>query len=183
MIRQNYPTIKTRQQGAVLFIAIILLLIMTLIGATAMKMTTSEERQSGIIQDIEVAFQRTESNLRGGEQVIKDLSVAPIAKSSPADSLSGGVYQTGPTIGGKTYQNWRNAGHTDFNTAAQGSSTTPLASTDPVFVVEEIAIVSDVLNLGDPPAQIRHFFRITASGTGNDTATHALLQSTYAETY
>ena len=98
MIRQSYPIIKTRQQGAVLFIAIILLLVMTLIGATAMKMTTSEERQSGIIQDIEVSFQRTESNLRGGEQVIKDLPVAPIAKSSPADSLSGGVYQTGPTI-------------------------------------------------------------------------------------
>lgn len=172
-----------RQQGAVLFIAIILLLVMTLIGTAAMKMTTSQERQTGVIQDIEVAFQRTESNLRDGEEIIKTLTAVPIAKASPADSLSGGVYTVGPSIGGKTYQNWYDATHANFKTAAQGSSTTALAATDPVFVVEEIAIISDVLNLGDPPTHIRHFYRITASGTGNDTATHALLQSTYAETY
>lgn len=174
---------SSSQRGTVLFIAIILLLVMTLIGTAAMKMTTSQERQAGIIQDIEVAFQQTETNLRDGEEIIKGLTAAPIAKASPADSLSGEVYSVGPTVGGKIYQNWYDATHANFQTAAQGSSTTPLVATDPVFVVEEIAIVSDVLNLGDPPTQVRHFFRITASGTGNDAATHALLQSTYAETY
>lgn len=180
-MKQSTST-QARQEGAVLFIAIVLLLVMTLIGATAMKMTTSQERQAGIIQDIEVAFQGTEANLRGGEAVVRGQPVAPIAMGSPTDSNNGGVYTAGPTVGTKSYQNWDQASHTNFVTAAAGSGTAPV-DPQPVFIVEEIAIISDVLNLGDPPAQIRHFYRITASGTGQDAATHALLQSTYAEAY
>lgn len=177
---------RSRQSGAVLFIAIVLLLVMTLIGATAMKMTTSQERQAGIIQDIEVAFQETEANLRDGEAEVRSQPVAPIATATPVDSLSGGVYTPGPNIGTIAnpilYHEWPNQRHDRFHSAATGTGTAPNAD-DPVFIVEEIAIISDVLNLGDPPAQIRHFYRITASGTGEDDATHALLQSTFAEVF
>jgi len=59
-------TIK-RKSGAVLIISLIILLLLTLIGATAIQTTSLEEKMAGNLRDKNLAFQAAETALRAGE--------------------------------------------------------------------------------------------------------------------
>ena len=59
-----------QQRGAVLIVGIIFLLIMTMLGITAMQTTTLEERMAGNTRDRGLAFQAAEIALRAGEQEV-----------------------------------------------------------------------------------------------------------------
>lgn len=61
---------RTRQGGVALIVALILLLTMTLIGLTAMRTTTQEERMAGNFRDRNMAFQAAESGLMAGETTV-----------------------------------------------------------------------------------------------------------------
>ncbi|MCX7100437.1 MAG: PilX N-terminal domain-containing pilus assembly protein, partial [Methylobacter sp.] len=52
------------QSGAVLIISLIMLLLLTLIGTTAMQTSTLEEKMAGNLRDRDIAFQAAESALR-----------------------------------------------------------------------------------------------------------------------
>lgn len=62
---------EKHQRGAALVVTLILLLIMSLIGVTAMRSTTEQERMSGAFQDHNRAFQAAESALREGERAVQ----------------------------------------------------------------------------------------------------------------
>lgn len=61
-----------RQSGAVLFVSLILLLVLTLIGVFAMRGTTMEERMAGNMRDHSMGFETGEAGLRDGEQFMED---------------------------------------------------------------------------------------------------------------
>lgn len=61
------PLVIRAQRGIVLVTSLIFLLVLTLIGVTAMQGTTMQERMSGNMQDRNVAFQAAEVALRAGE--------------------------------------------------------------------------------------------------------------------
>ncbi len=56
------------QRGAVLIVGLIILLLMTMIGVTAMQVTTQQERMAGNLRDRNIAFQAAEMALRTGEE-------------------------------------------------------------------------------------------------------------------
>lgn len=64
---RHFLTHTQRQRGAVLIISLIFLLVLTLIGVSAMQGTTMQERMSANMQDRNVAFQASEAALRAGE--------------------------------------------------------------------------------------------------------------------
>ncbi|MBK1647901.1 pilus assembly PilX family protein [Rhabdochromatium marinum] len=55
------------QQGMVLVIGLIFLLLMTVIGVTSIQTTTLDERMAGNLRDKNIAFQAAEAALREGE--------------------------------------------------------------------------------------------------------------------
>ncbi len=59
--------IAVYQSGAVLIISLIILLLLTLIGATAIQTTSLEEKMAGNLRDENLAFQAAETALRAGE--------------------------------------------------------------------------------------------------------------------
>lgn len=59
---------ETRQHGTALVVALVFLLLMTLIGVTAMQTTTLQERMAGNERDRNLAFQAAEAALRAGEE-------------------------------------------------------------------------------------------------------------------
>ena len=63
-----------RERGAVLIVALLFLVMLTLLGVTAMTGTTMEERMAGNARDASVAFQAAESALRDAR---RDLSCYP----------------------------------------------------------------------------------------------------------
>jgi type IV pilus assembly protein PilX len=63
------------QQGAVLIVALLFLVILTLLGLTAMSGTTMEERMSGNSRDMNVALQAAEAALRDARRDINRLPI------------------------------------------------------------------------------------------------------------
>ncbi|TVT45770.1 MAG: hypothetical protein FHP94_18015 [Denitromonas halophila] len=62
-----YTSAHTRQRGSALIVGIILLLVMTMLGLTAMQTTSMEERMAGNMRDRDLATQAAEMALRAGE--------------------------------------------------------------------------------------------------------------------
>lgn len=56
-----------RQQGAVLFVALVFLLLLTLLGLTASSTSILQERMTGGMRNAQLATMGTETALRGGE--------------------------------------------------------------------------------------------------------------------
>ncbi len=61
----------SRQRGAVLLVALIMLLLLTILGAAAMRDTNLQERMAGNMRDHNLAFQAAEAALRFAEQEVK----------------------------------------------------------------------------------------------------------------
>ena len=71
-------TPRIRQTGAILVVSLLLLLVLTMLGLTAMQMTRMEERMSGNTRDRDIAFQGAEAGLREGEAQLETLTEEPI---------------------------------------------------------------------------------------------------------
>ncbi|MGA9342311.1 MAG: PilX N-terminal domain-containing pilus assembly protein [Rhodanobacteraceae bacterium] len=61
-----------RSRGAVLFVALIMLLLLTLLGVTAAQVTVMQERMSGNFRVQQLAFERSESALAAGRDIARD---------------------------------------------------------------------------------------------------------------
>ncbi|NCT67348.1 MAG: hypothetical protein GXC76_06855 [Rhodanobacteraceae bacterium] len=66
--RPGFP----RSRGAVLFIALIMLLLLTILGVTAMQVTLLQERMSGNFRAQQQAFERSEGRMAEGRSKVSD---------------------------------------------------------------------------------------------------------------
>jgi type IV pilus assembly protein PilX len=172
----NFPS---RQHGAVLVVALLMLLVMTVLGVTAMQMSRMEERMAGNSRDINLAFQGAEAGLRDGEERLRILLVRPptcaVALCGvwrknflPADLRA----QTDP---------WWTSSAIEFGVT--GTREVTGTTRDPLDVVEDLGFVPDSLSVGHGPPEGRNFYRVTAQSTGASPSAQALLESTYAKRY
>ncbi len=60
-----------KQRGVVLLVCLIMLLVLTVLGVTAMSGSTLQERMAGGARDYNVAFQAAEASLRVGEAYVR----------------------------------------------------------------------------------------------------------------
>jgi len=90
-------TCKQKQSGVVLVISLIMLLLLTIIGVTAMQVTGLEEKMAGNNKDKNVAFQAAEAALRDSEQDIKSSRVSGLT-SMDASCTNGLCYNSGTTF-------------------------------------------------------------------------------------
>lgn len=74
-------TMPVRQRGIVLFVALIMLVVMSILGISSIRGIALEEKMSGISYDQSLAFQAAEAALRAGEQAAISLA----AGSEPAE--------------------------------------------------------------------------------------------------
>src|SRR5688572_33183181 len=65
-----------RERGAVLIVALLFLVMLTMLGITAMTGTTMEERMAGNARDNSVAFQAAEAALRDARRDLGEWAVA-----------------------------------------------------------------------------------------------------------
>lgn len=166
----------TRQQGAVLFIGLIMLLIMSLIAITGMQSATLEERMAGNTRDNMVAFQAAEAALKAGEAL---LDSGTLTLNLFDDDGSDGFYDnTYATIWSAIdWDNTDSRTYTGFNPEN--------VSTPPRFVIQRIAetqvapkVVLENYGEGDVSKTVQ-IFRLTSRGTGGSDNTAVVLQSVY----
>lgn len=155
------------QSGSVLIIALVFLLLLTLIGVTAMQSTTLEERMAGNTRDSNVAFQAAEAALREAEAYLQSAVVGPF-------NGSGGLYQ--PADAGDTPR-WEDSA-TNWKT---WDGSLPDVSSQPVYIIEELAPYPDPQGSleADAPIPEVQMYRITAIGYGGNPNTTVMLQTTY----
>lgn len=159
------------QRGATLVIALVMLLILTLLGTTAMQSTTLEERMAGNTRDRNVAFQAAEAALREAERVLAQPVLPPF-------DGTGGRYQ--PTLGAGV-RTWESVNWTD-GSAVTVYSEGSLAGVSgaPAYIIEELPPVFDTsssVEAGTP--LIQEYYRVTARAAGATTGAVVILQTTY----
>lgn len=78
-----------QQQGAALIVSLIMLLLMTLVGVTAMQVTTVQEKMVSNSRDLNVAFQAAETALKRGEDYIRQIQIQLINFSNGCNTNAG----------------------------------------------------------------------------------------------
>lgn len=163
------------QQGAVLVIALIMLLAMTLIGVTGLSSTTMQERMAGNLREVNLAFQAAEAALREGEN---DLTAATL----PAFDGTDGLYQpaaAGSTAHWDVSSTWTGTASRVYSGDLDTDDVTLAAA--PRYIIEELpAVPAPGGSLSsDTPAPETGMYRITARAFGRSDTTIVMLQTTY----
>ena len=189
-IRLSNRQVKSPKQqgGAVLIVALSLLVILTILGISVMESSVIEERMAGNNLDYNLAFQSAESALREGEQWIAQQSARPdtVAAAAPGAVLNLNAL-------GNAW--WRNVNTAWWNTAGNSNVFNPAdppVGVDtmedelaflPRYVIEEYDIVCDGA-VNDPNASAcKVIYRITARAWGRSPSSTVLLQSLYAKRF
>jgi type IV pilus assembly protein PilX len=172
--------IRPKQTGSVLLISLVILLILTLVGVSAMRNTTIEEKMAGNMRDKGLSFQTAEATLRAAEKYIKDNIVSTQAFDTDG---SDGLYDKSNMNVWKTLS-W------DANDSIEYSdfdSTYQIAES-PRFIIQHIASIAtdpNTLNLGNYGGNTNsgtiEMFLITARATGGSGNAPIFLQTTYGK--
>ena len=78
-----------KQRGIALYVALILLLVLTLLGLVAVQVTTMQERMAGNYRTLNLAFQNAESRVRDSELAIGRTVTAGAAPTMTDNTCAG----------------------------------------------------------------------------------------------
>ena len=158
-----------QQKGAALAISLIMLLLLTIIGVTAMQSTIMQERMAGNSRERSNAFQIAEAALRVGEKYLIDNLNPTFVDSSTTNSPNGLYFEN-------TSAN--EAWYLTKTSVAASSVLDHIGDATNSYIIEELEPVPDG-NLGANRPVTNEHYRITARGTGPAGTAVTLLQSTY----
>lgn len=170
--------IHFRQRGAALITSLIFLVILTLLGLTAIQTSSLEERMSGGSRNRSLAMQSGEQALRYAEQDI--LLSGRVTPSAANANCTNGIC-TQPTVG--VTQVWQDAAKL-ANATAYGSvaiagyvtPTLPAVDANPVYLIEYDPRVNVP---GEDAGSTIDYYRITSRAVGADPNAVVLLQETF----
>jgi len=175
MMMNNIQPLK-KQQGAVLFVSLIILLLMTLIGISGMQTTVLEEKMSGNFKDRVMSFEAGESALRAAEEYLRVTLVMPSFAAN-----ENGFYE--PTSSGAA--RWL---VTDWQFAVPGTGDDPIVyggslnsiATAPTYIIEEMPAINESGGSLETGVVLENrYYRITTRATGGTDTAIVMLQSTY----
>jgi type IV pilus assembly protein PilX len=131
LVRQpaSVPRLPSRQRGVVLLVSLLFLIVLTLLGVSASRMVTGEEKMSRYLREYNTAFQAAESAMRDARDDVDGRYVAGgrftsrfNAKASYFADCSFGQCQFDPTETAPPWMDetkWANA--TDYGTYSKRS--------------------------------------------------------------
>jgi type IV pilus assembly protein PilX len=176
MCNHRFPLNQSsKQSGVVLFVALILLLILSLLGVTAARMQTVEERMARNDNNREISAQAAEAALRAAE--------VGLLNGTYTNFISGtnGLYAPDLTQGSPlTGMDWHVASNS-FAYPGPPLTNLPTPARTPRIVIENLNPVAgagqniSVVGLnGPPPVTV---YRVTTQGVGADNTSTTVLQT------
>jgi type IV pilus assembly protein PilX len=183
-----HPRRAGRQRGVILFVALILLVILSLLGVTAARLQTSEERMARNEDNHQMGAQAAEAALRNAEANIAGGAFTALTSNTAGQYTLD--WNNGPWA--SLITNWNDptqtisysAPATPGVTAGPPLSALPSGVPSPTYIVEQLPAVTipgDNLactGYGCPTGTVT-VYRVTATGTGADKTTTTTLQSIY----
>ena len=199
--RFAFPVTSTCQRGAVLFVALVMLVLLTILGLSISTTSIYAEKSVAAARNQAIAFQSAEA--------AQTVAVAKVAAADPNLICSGAAgiartfddSSTGVATAFGARASWPSGGASiDLSTVAAAGNGE--AARDPAYLIEAAEFVSDSSDSGGPSAAYGDpgggsfscglgtatgvmYFRITARGTGAEDfsvvpATSSALQVTVA---
>ena len=175
---KTHPTYTTQfsQRGAALITALVILVVLTVLGISAMRTSSLEESIVGNLRDHDLAFQAAETGLTAGENFLNATVTIPVPDATAGD----GVYLRNQF--GDFRDNLHNtavwANGTEYGTA--GTTDLLEVNSDPVFIIEyEQEIIDDLDPESKAKGKGRFYFRITSRGVGSSPNSATMLQEIY----
>jgi type IV pilus assembly protein PilX len=162
------------QRGAVLFVSLIFLLILTLLGVMLARMQSSEERMAQNDSNHELAVEAAEAALRYAEA-----SIGTVFPTTLFAANANGLYQLAP-LNGSVYTpgyNWTAPGNAQTYSAALTS-----VSQQPMFIIESLpSPVPPGWSSGPCNYQTNcpMYYQVTTHASGGDQTGSATLRSIY----
>lgn len=171
-----------RQDGVVLIVGLIMVLLMTVVGLAAIRGTGLQELMAGNMRDRNIAFQSAEAALSAGEGYVATENVHDMTFAENI-SAQGLVYDLAAndneTVDEWDAADWENAKEVDFDLDNVAET--------PRYVIEQ-ADISDydlkrMLGMGattEMPFDVR-FYRISSRGVDGTGNAEAVVQSNYVK--
>lgn len=173
----NYSQ-RTRQQGAALLMGLVLLLIMTLLGISAMRGTTLQERMAGALHEQNLALQSAESALRAGEQAL--LNSVTLNFSQPGWYDSNETDKTPDWENNATTLSETGDGVVEHDPEGVSRENNPQYYVVRIPVVQADSAEGTSMALGDGTVNNEYdMYRIVARGFGNNTRSVVVVESTF----
>ena len=186
---------RGRQAGMSLFPALMFLLVLAVLGVSALNSTLMQEKMVSNTKDANLAFQAAEAGLRDGEADI-DKNKTFWTPTTFTSSCTNGLCtppSTWPTPSSLDISkaiDWTNTGLTRPYGSQTAVASLPDVAAQPQYVIERIppppglpAVPGSSIGIGCgvscPPAASGFAYRVTVLGTGARAETRVVLQSTY----
>lgn len=178
---------SARQDGAILVVSLLLLLVMTVLALTASQTTRLQERMAGNARDLDLSFQASEAGLRGAENRIDD-SLAPKGKQDLVKCLQNDEFD--PEVCDAVD---RPGATLDYRVQSQGwwdekalslGETLQSVKLEPQYITELWADVADTVSIGGATAKSGTLYYVNTSRAvgATDTAV-TVVETTYAVRY
>ena len=190
-MKRNHEVLpsKRRQEGIVLFMSLVMLLLLTILGVSSIQTTSLQQRMARNANDGTLAFQAAEVALRDGEDLLEELNNLTDF-GDPLDDLEGneanGYYfeaAPGDPPNWKSLGDWTGGGFRTSETQITGAE-------QPKYIVEHVQTIiadADALNLDnigeDIGAGRTEVFRVTARGYGASADAQVMIQGTYGKQF
>lgn len=181
---------RASERGAALVVALIMLLLMSMMGLSAMQGTTMQERMVGNMRDSHIGFHAGEIALDYGESWLRDQSDKPAFAEYPCTSACGGsVFDAVNNVSSVVADlkngaaGWGNSTTTFANNAFDGAAATAIAgvSAQPQMTLEWSAFEKDSLEPDDISGDYR--FRSTIRAFGGSSTSEVLMQTEYVKRF
>lgn len=170
------------QHGAALITSLIILLVLTVLGVSAMSSSSLQELMAGNMRDQNLSFQAAEAALRDGER-----TVSGWGGNAPSPNNTGsnrGVF-TPFDANDPAFDFGDTAYNMSFWGAATAYSLSSLGTASaPLYIIEEQQFVpKDASYKALVRREGKHFYRITSRGEGASANAVTLLQETTARRF
>jgi type IV pilus assembly protein PilX len=177
---QRESTSGGGERGAVLVVSLVFLLVMTLLGITALSTNSLEEHIAGNLRDQDVAFQASESAVRACEGYVLNNNLAGQFVSTCANGLCV------PAAPPPATQVWKNAGLNVWSGTTKSQripQNLAHVASQPRYIVEDVTTAfgclpgeTCVVGFG---ANSVSLYRCTGRGIGGTATAVVLSQSVY----
>lgn len=179
----NFDMNMKYQQGAALITALIILLVLTVLGISAMRNTSLQENITGNLRDHDLALQAAETALTDAEGNLSLASATNIPIAGGNLIVSGTTL--GPIIQRDTLPPMNTTGHDytvwDGTNDIAASSTLQGLAANPTYIIEfEQAVIDNLDPESRAKGRGRYYYRVTARGVGSSKNSVVLLQEHYA---
>jgi len=176
-------TSARRQRGASLFVALVMMLAITMIGLAGANLSTSEERMARNARDTDIALQAAEAALRDAEiDIVQTRALSGATMFSVTCDQSGGKGLCMPATTG-TQQRWEAYLEDPARSLAYGELTTVPGfrpsnesggvASQPRYLIEA---VPDSVGTSLRAGSARYLYRISSVGYGALAGTRVMLQ-------